>query len=137
MEYGEAKNDIRELLYIAQKPLLDLAEKVEIVLALKVFPNAGAAREWALERALSGAAPTEWKINLAKTYFCKAGSPGEFCFGPHLFVRGNVVVGYGSDIVPVVSERVDTSLQKLIPLYNISQQAGAGYPPQGVGSPDP
>jgi hypothetical protein len=121
--YGQPGGGIHELLYVAQKPLLDLVKKDEIVLNIKVFPSAATAREWALARALAGAAPTEWKINRAKEYFDKSGLPGEFCFGPELFVRGNVVVGYGSDIVPIVSERVDSVLQKLMHQQKLANQA--------------
>ena len=122
-DYGGARGGIRELLYVAQKPLLDLAKKDEIVLNIKVFQSAAVAREWALERALSGAAPTEWKINRARAHFGMSGFPGEFCFGPELFVRGNIVVGYGSDIVPIVSERVDEALKKLMHKEKTANQA--------------
>ena len=122
-DYGEAIGGIRELLYLAQKPLLDVVMKDEIVLNIKVFQSATVAREWALERGLSGAAQTEWKVNRARAHFRKSGFPGEFCFGPELFVRGNIVVGYGSAIVPIVSKRVDEALKKLMQKEKTANQA--------------
>lgn len=122
-QYGDAKDGIHELLYVAEKPLLDLVRKVEIVLNMKVFSNAAAAREYALERAFSGAAPTESKVHRATLYFGKEGFPGDFCFGPELFVRGNVVVEYGSDITPVVSKRVDACLLELLTRKMSANQA--------------
>jgi len=108
--YGGAESGIHELLYAAQEPMLALSKRDEIVLQIKVFSTVPAAREWALQRALAGAAPTAHLVNLAKIHFGKAGLPGDFCFRPGLFVRGNLVVEYGNDVTPVVSEHVDASL---------------------------
>jgi hypothetical protein len=112
-EYGGAESGIHELLYTAQEPMLVLANRDEIVLKIKVFSTVPAAREWALQTALAGAAPMADLVNRAKNHFGKTGLPGDFCFGPDLFVRGNVVVEYGNDVPPIVPEHVDASLLKL------------------------
>lgn len=127
---GDPLPGVQEILYVAAQPLLDFAQKDEIVLNLKVFPGAAEAREWVLARAFSGAAPSAWLVKRAAGYFGQAGSPGEFCFGPELFVRANVAVTYGSDITPAVSERVDARLRELM-----AQKAPAGNAPAEPAGP--
>jgi len=137
-EYGGAESGIHELLYTAQKPMLVLSRRDEIVLNIKVFSTVPAAREWALQTALAGAAPMADLVNRAKSHFGKAGLPGDFCFGPDLFVRGNVVVEYGNDVTPVVSDHVDASLLKLTPTSINTPVIKRGEPkPNSDGKPAP
>jgi hypothetical protein len=110
--WGRNTSGIIQLFFLSNQTIIKNGGENGMILNLKVFNDATSAREWALQTAFAGAAPTNYLLERNKKYFGQKNSPGEFCFGPHLFVRGNVVVEFGSDANMAASQRVDNILKK-------------------------
>jgi HEAT repeat protein len=104
----------RFLQFLGQGAMLKLSGGDELMVHLRTFPSAAQAREWALNRAFSGAAPTDSMLQRANRYFGKPEYPGDFCFGPWLFNRANVVVEYGSAMTDEAALRVSREVDKQI-----------------------
>lgn len=98
--------------FLGQGAMLKLSGREELVVHLRAFSSAAQAREWALNRAFSGAAPTDSMLRRANRYFGKPECPGDFCFGLWLFVRDNVVVEYGSSMTDEAALRVSREVDK-------------------------